>query len=128
EVLGVIARVGEFTGRATQATEVLRELRARLDAVRRWIPPNVRRPSVWVSEWLDPPYSAGHWVPDQVEGAGGEEVFHRRGVPSARGTLGKGGAAAPEGVVVAPSRLHPCQGEGEMGAVRGGPGWGGTPA
>jgi iron complex transport system substrate-binding protein len=128
EVLGAIERVGELTGRTAQATEILRGLRARLDAVRRRIPADVPRPRVWVSEWLDPPYSAGHWVPDQVEGAGGEEVFHRRGIPSARVTWEQVSAAAPDVIVLAPCGFHLDAVEREMDRVGRGSGWDDLPA
>ena len=58
-------------------------LRGRVDAVRR----RVRgrdRPRVLVLEWSDPPFNAGHWVPDQVEAAGGEPVLAEAGARSRR--------------------------------------------
>ena len=30
-------------------------------------------------EWPDPPYTAGHWIPDQIEAAGGEPVLAHPG-------------------------------------------------
>jgi iron complex transport system substrate-binding protein len=39
-------------------------------------------PSVFVAEWLDPPYAAGHWTPEMVEIAGGQDVLGRAGAPS----------------------------------------------
>ena len=35
------------------------------------------RPRVFVAEWLDPPFAAGHWVPEMVDMAGGDEVLGR---------------------------------------------------
>jgi iron complex transport system substrate-binding protein len=128
EVLGAIDRVGVLTGRAAQAAEVLRMLHARLDAVRGRIPLDIPRPRVWVSEWLDPPYSAGHWVADQVEIAGGAEVFHRLGIPSARVTSDQVVAAAPEVVVLAPCGFHLDAVEREMARVTTFPGWDDLPA
>ena len=40
------------------------------------------RPRVASIEWLDPIFAAGHWVPEQVAVAGGDEVLGPRGVPS----------------------------------------------
>jgi iron complex transport system substrate-binding protein len=37
---------------------------------------------VFVAEWLDPPYAAGHWIPEMVALAGGREVLGRAGPPS----------------------------------------------
>ena len=43
-------------------------------------------PRVFVAEWLEPPYTAGHWVPDMVDTAGGDNLFGASGQPSQRTT------------------------------------------
>ncbi|HEY4701163.1 MAG TPA: hypothetical protein VIH64_04695, partial [Streptosporangiaceae bacterium] len=58
-------------------------LRARVDAVRQRVSEQ-HRPRVLVLEWADPPFNAGHWVPDQVEAAGGEPVLAQAGARSRR--------------------------------------------
>jgi iron complex transport system substrate-binding protein len=57
---------------------------------------------VFVAEWLDPPFAAGHWVPEMVELAGGREVLGRPGLPSFATTWDEVAAARPELIVVAP--------------------------
>ena len=37
---------------------------------------------VFVSEWLDPPFAAGHWLPEMVDAAGGLDVLGQPGQPS----------------------------------------------
>jgi iron complex transport system substrate-binding protein len=90
---------------------VAEEMRARLTSVREAVE-GLERPPVFVAEWLDPPFAAGHWVPEMVELAGGAEVLGRRGEPSYRTTWASVAAAAPELVVVAP-----CGYEAERGAA-----------
>lgn len=83
EVIACIGRVGAVTGTGAGADALMESLRARVDAVRR----RVRgrgRPRVLVLEWSDPPFNAGHWVPDQVEAAGGEAVLATAGARSRR--------------------------------------------
>jgi iron complex transport system substrate-binding protein len=58
--------------------------------------------SVFVAEWLDPPFAAGHWVPEMVALAGGREVLGRTGGPSFPVTWDDVTAAGPEVIVVAP--------------------------
>lgn len=128
DVLGTIEQVGALTRRTPEATSLVRQLRARLDAVRRRIDPVRRRPRLWVSEWLDPPYSAGHWVPDQVTAAGGDEVFHRQGVPSVRVTPEQVVSAEPEVIVLAPCGLHLDAVEREWTCVQPFSGWERLPA
>ncbi len=57
---------------------------------------------VFVAEWLDPPFAAGHWVPEMVELAGGLEVLGRAGEPSYRTTWEAVAEREPDLVVVAP--------------------------
>ena len=64
------------------------------------------RPRVAVVEWVDPPFTAGHWVPDLVTAAGGRPVAGRAGVPSVQTTWAGIAAAEPELVVVAPCGYH----------------------
>src|ERR1700722_16348837 len=61
-----------------------------------------RRPSGAVIEWTDPPFTAGHWVPDLIPAAGGRPVAARPGGRSEQTTWDQIAAARPEVVVVAP--------------------------
>ena len=53
-------------------------------------------------EWLDPYYVAGHWVPEMVTKAGGEDVLGRAGEPSFRVSSEDIEKAQPEVIVVMP--------------------------
>jgi iron complex transport system substrate-binding protein len=57
---------------------------------------------VFVTEWLEPPYSAGHWVPDMVSAAGGIDVAGTSGEPSHRMRWPDVAALDPDVVVLAP--------------------------
>jgi iron complex transport system substrate-binding protein len=95
-----IWRVGEALGLPDEAEEVVAGLRYRL---RRLRAPAARptRPRVVVLEWLDPPYVAGHWVPELVALAGGEDVGNAAGAPSVARSWRELAALAPDLVVVA---------------------------
>ena len=41
-----------------------------------------RRRPIFFAEWIDPPFSAGHWLPEMIELAGGQDVLGRAGQPS----------------------------------------------
>ena len=105
-VLDNIALVGQLTGREREAGELVTRLRARLVAVRARLSTVSRRPRVWVCEWLDPPYASGHWVPAQVDWAGGQEVFERLGLPSVEIRPEDVARAAPDVIVLAPCGFH----------------------
>src|SRR5207245_9393313 len=40
------------------------------------------QPRVFAMEWLDPPFTAGHWVPEMIRLAGGRDEMSREGTPS----------------------------------------------
>jgi iron complex transport system substrate-binding protein len=101
DVLADIRRVGDATGRGAEAEALLRDLQARLDAVRSRVAGRAR-PRVATLEWLDPPFAGGHWVPEMVEIAGGIDVFAKPGDHSARLTWEQLQGADPDVLVVMP--------------------------
>ncbi len=85
EVLDTILAVGARTGVADRAETLVADLRSRLAAVASAVQ-HRPRPRVAVVEWVDPPFTAGHWVPDLVHAAGGEPVAARPGARSVQTT------------------------------------------
>ncbi|HEY2442376.1 MAG TPA: ABC transporter substrate-binding protein [Streptosporangiaceae bacterium] len=104
-VLDSILAVGQRTGVPDRAARLVGELRARLDRIAALVAGRPR-PAVAVVEWVDPPFTAGHWVPDLVRAAGGEPVAARPGAPSVPTDWPTIAAAAPDVVVVAPCGYH----------------------
>jgi iron complex transport system substrate-binding protein len=78
-ILGTIVEVGEATGVAEAACALVERLRARRAAVTTRASLARARPRVFAMEWLDPPYTAGHWVPEMVRLAGGHDALAREG-------------------------------------------------
>jgi iron complex transport system substrate-binding protein len=105
EVLDSILVVGQATGVPGRAERLVAGLRARLAQVAARVA-GQRRPKAAVIEWVDPPFTAGHWVPDLVTAAGGIPVTGRSGEPSARTDWAEIAAAEPEVIVVAPCGYH----------------------
>jgi iron complex transport system substrate-binding protein len=105
DVLDSILLVGSRAGVPDRAELLVADLRSRLAAVSTKVAGRPR-PRVAVIEWVDPPFTAGHWVPDLVRAAGGEPVVARPGQPSVETTWQQVAAAAPELVIVAPCGYH----------------------
>jgi iron complex transport system substrate-binding protein len=105
EVLDTILAVGQRAGVAGRATRLVQDLRARLDRVAAAVAGR-RRPSVAVIEWVDPPFTAGHWIPDLVRAAGGRPAAAHPGARSEETTWAAVAAAAPELIIVAPCGYH----------------------
>jgi iron complex transport system substrate-binding protein len=101
ETLGDVRTVAEATGRREQGVELVRTAAARIDRVRLAVraQPRLR---VAALEWLDPVYVAGHWTPQLIELAGGEDVLGLPGEPSQTVSWDELAATAPEVVVVMP--------------------------
>jgi iron complex transport system substrate-binding protein len=81
EVWDDILRLGEATGRLKEARELVSTLRQRTEAVKNAVA-GAPRPRVICLEWLDPPFVAGHWVPEMVDCAGGIDVLGQIAKPS----------------------------------------------
>ena len=101
DVLTTITTVGRRLGVPGRAEEVVAALRARLGAVAARVAGRTR-PRVAVVEWVDPPFPAGHWVPDLVTAAGGLPVACRPGQRSVPVDWDAFAAVDPDVVVVAP--------------------------
>ena len=101
EVLGDARTLAQATNRKDAAVELVRDMATRIDRVRLAVR-GARRPRVAALEWLDPPFAAGHWTPQLIEYAGGEDALGFAGEPSQRCAWEQVAAAQPDIVVVMP--------------------------
>jgi iron complex transport system substrate-binding protein len=101
EVLEDVTRLGAALGIEARARELRDELEARLELVRAAVA-GAPRPRVLALEWLDPPFSGGHWIPEMIELAGGEDVAGSAGARSAEVEWEALAALAPDVVVAMP--------------------------
>jgi iron complex transport system substrate-binding protein len=105
-ILNTISTVGAFAEAEDEAVGLLELLRERLGSIenrvleRRLMGIAPRR--VVVLEWLDPPFAAGHWVPEMVRRAGGWELLGREGEPSTQTTWERVRDVDPEQLLLAP--------------------------
>ena len=81
--------------------QIVREMWATIEAVSAAVSRLPRKP-IFVAEWIDPPFSAGHWVPEMVALAGGRDVLGLHGQPSYATTWEQVVEHEPELVVIAP--------------------------
>jgi iron complex transport system substrate-binding protein len=101
EVLGDVRTLAQLTDRKDAGVDLVRDASARIDRVRVAVR-GARRPRVVAMEWLDPPFAGGHWVPQLIEYAGGEDVLGFPGEKSEETTWDAVEAAQPDVVVVMP--------------------------
>jgi iron complex transport system substrate-binding protein len=101
EVLGDVRTLAQAVDAKDAGVDLVQDAAARIDRVRLAVrdQPRVR---VAALEWLDPVFVGGHWVPQLIEYAGGEDVLGLPGEPSEQRTWAEVAAARPEVVVVMP--------------------------
>jgi len=116
EVADMILQVAEALGVEERGAQVAADMRERIDRVRQHVAPLTRR-RVVVAEWIDPPFTAGHWIPEMVAAAGGIELLGTAGGRSRVTTWDEVRAAEPEIVVLAPCGLDAARAQKDFGAT-----------
>ena len=101
EAMGDVRTIAQATGARDAALDLVTRQRRRIDDVRRAVK-GLPRPTVAALEWLDPVFVAGHWTPQLIDLAGGEDVLGFAGEHSEESTWELVAAARPEVVVVMP--------------------------
>jgi iron complex transport system substrate-binding protein len=115
EVLADVPRLAEASGAEAAGDRLAEEAGARIEAVERAVD-GAPRPRVAALEWLEPVFIGGHWVPQMIELAGGEDVLGLPGEKSRTAEWAEVEAAAPEVVLVMPCGYYSEQAAAE--AVR----------
>ena len=116
EIEESIRTVARHLHAAAQGEFLAQAMHHRIDTVHQLVR-GLPRQRVFVAEWLDPPFAAGHWVPEMVDLAGGNEVL---GLPRERSyatTWEAVAEAAPQLVVLAPCGFDLERTVGEAGSV-----------
>jgi iron complex transport system substrate-binding protein len=131
-ILHTITTVGAMTEAEDAALALVESLRERLGAVGEQVQARRdaggRSPRVVALEWVDPPFAAGHWVPEQVQHAGGWEVLGAAGEPSRPTTWDAVAEVDPEMLLLMPCGFHLEDTVESWAQTRRPPGWDGIAA
>jgi iron complex transport system substrate-binding protein len=101
EMLEDVIRLGEATGLESEAHLVRADLEGRLASVSAAVS-GARAPRVIALEWLDPPFVGGHWIPEMISIAGGEDVAGPPGLKSPEVAWGALSGLNPDVVIAMP--------------------------
>jgi iron complex transport system substrate-binding protein len=101
EMLEDVIRLGEATGLEAEAHRVRGELEGRLATIRAAVS-GARAPRVVALEWLDPPFVGGHWIPEMISIAGGDDVAGPPGLKSPEVQWGALSGLNPDVVIAMP--------------------------
>lgn len=102
---------------AERGDVVAHRMLERVDAVRN-ATRNLPRVRTFFAEWLDPPFASGHWIPEMVAAAGGDDVLGRAGEPSRSVTWKQVREAQPDVVILGPCGFDVPRAQREVGTVR----------
>jgi iron complex transport system substrate-binding protein len=113
EVLSDVTRLGEAAGVPDEAAKLRADLERRLEAVRA-ATSDAPRPRVLALEWLDPAFIGGHWVPEMIAAAGGEDVLGEAGAKSRTADWDELAGSDPDVVVAMPCGWDARQARAEV--------------
>jgi iron complex transport system substrate-binding protein len=118
-----ICMVGRSLGADQRADELVRRLRDGLDDIAKRAASAGRRPSIACLEWIDPLMSAGNWVPELVEIAGGKNLLGTAGRHSPWLNWEELTACDPDLIAVMPCGFDIARTRQEMSVLAGDPRW-----
>lgn len=128
EVLACVRQVADAVGEPQRADALVATLQARVDAVVTKARRVKRRPRVALLEWLDPPFSTGHWNPELVRLAGGQDMLGREGARSRTLRWDEVIASRPEVVLISCCGFTTERALQDVPLLNAVPGWNDTPA
>ena len=123
DVWSDIRLVGRSLGVDDRAADVVRRLRSELDGLSARVPRSARHPSIACLEWIDPLMSAGNWVPELVEIAGGKNLLGQPGRHSPWLSWEELSACDPDVIAVMPCGFDIARTRSEMPALTQDPRW-----
>lgn len=124
DVFSDMARVAESLGVTERGADLVACLRERMGAIAQTARATSTRPRVATIEWLSPLMSAGNWMPELVDMAGGANLFGEAGRHSSWLEWEALAAADPDVILVFPCGFSLARLESETGLLTGLPGWG----
>ena len=101
EIIENTITVGRAIGRAAEAQSLVRDHEERLAKVRAAVAEAPTRRVVFL-EWTEPLFCGGHWVPEMISLAGGEDPLGRAGEDSVRMDWDDVAKTSPELIIVSP--------------------------
>lgn len=128
DIFDNLRELGAATGRLARAEELIASSRLRLQNLSQLVKKAPRRPKVFCLEWIDPYYCCGHWVPEMVELAGGEDALGCQKTDSVRTSWQDIVAWAPEILIVSPCGFGVEKAAEQANLLLQKPGWSDLPA
>jgi len=100
EILKSVTEIGEILGKNKRSKEIRTRLGEKISHIRKVS--NSRKTKVLAIEWIDPFFTAGHWVPEMIEYAGGINMISKKGEHSRKMTIHEISKSDPEIIILMP--------------------------
>ena len=100
EILVSIKEISKIIGKEKEGNELVDSLSKRLKFIK--CKTFEKRPKIVAIEWLDPFFTSGHWIPEMIETAGGENLISTKKMPSRKMKLQEIKEANPDIIVMMP--------------------------
>ncbi|MEK0319703.1 MAG: cobalamin-binding protein [Nitrosopumilus sp.] len=82
EIIKSVTELGKILGKEIKAKEIIDSLEKRIQNIKKI--QNTQRPKVLAIEWIEPFFTAGHWIPEMIQIAGGTNMISKIGEHSRR--------------------------------------------
>jgi len=82
EIINSVTKLGEILGNEIKAKEIINALEKRIQNIKKI--ENDKKPKVLAIEWIEPFFTAGHWIPEMIQIAGGINMISKIGEHSRR--------------------------------------------
>jgi iron complex transport system substrate-binding protein len=122
DVYSDIRRVAKAINRPDAGSKLVADMRSKISAVSLAVQNEPRRRIAFI-EWIAPPMSGGHWMPELINAAGGQSLFGESGAQSPWITWEDVAAADPDAILVAPCGYDIATTLSEMKELKSDPRW-----
>ncbi len=100
EIIDSVIRLGDILEEKSRAKMISNSLKDRIQKVQNKISGN--RPKIIAIEWIEPFFTAGHWVPEMIEIAGGKNLISKTGEHSRKMSFEEISNSDPDIIILMP--------------------------
>jgi len=100
EIIDTVTKLGKILGKEIKARQIIKSLEKRIKNIKE--NHNNKPPKVLAVEWIEPFFTAGHWVPEMIQIAGGINMISKTGEHSRRLTMNEIIKINPDRVILMP--------------------------
>jgi iron complex transport system substrate-binding protein len=100
EILTSVIEIGDILDKAKRSKEIRLELEKRINHVKGFL--NQKKPRILAIEWIEPFFTAGHWIPEMIEFSGGINMISKKGEHSRKMNIEEIVESDPEIIILMP--------------------------